>query len=31
MTKEQFEKRFQEARKNAFGRWTSILLALGVE
>jgi len=31
MTKEQFEQRFQEARKNAFGRWTSILLALGVE
>lgn len=31
MTKEQFEQRFQDARKNAFGRWTSILLALGVE
>jgi len=31
MTKEQFEQRFQEARKNAFGRWTSILLALGVD
>jgi len=31
MTKEQFEQRFQEARKYAFGRWTSILLALGVE
>ena len=31
MTKEQFEQRFQETRKNAFGRWTSILLALGVE
>jgi putative DNA primase/helicase len=31
MTKEQFEERFQQARKNAFGRWTSILLALGVD
>jgi len=31
MTKEQFEQRFQDVRKNAFGRWTSILLALGVE
>lgn len=31
MTKEQFEQRFQDARKNAFGRWTSVLLALGVD
>lgn len=31
MTKEQFEKRFQDARTNAFGRWTNILLALGVD
>jgi putative DNA primase/helicase len=30
MTKEQFEERFQLARTNAFGRWTNILLTLGV-
>lgn len=30
MTKEQFEERFQLARTNAFGRWTGLLLALGV-
>jgi putative DNA primase/helicase len=31
MTKEQFEERFQLARSNAFGRWTCLLLALGVD
>jgi len=31
MTKEQFEERFHQARNNAFGRWTGILLALGVD
>jgi len=31
MTKEQLEERFRLARSNAYGRWTSLLIALGVE